>query len=241
MYAEGALILATSSLPKWATAAQDRDIPVNALHQNLARISNRRVVFRLSPTFCLLQLSGVVAGCSVFSFVVRSAFPVALPCCLRRIGWIWQDCYELLARAVKAHLARPAIPAVTELLRGLCAAAGLCLERVECILRARVAALREQSLAVQEAVERSQRFWRAMLAGLPTGCHLPLSPMFRWRHRAHCAHQSPERLREPLWQPKAKNAAVAAPRRSAHSSLCPATSADLSSTSSRKRASREAR
>ena len=34
--------------------------------------------------------------------------------------------------AVKAHLARPAIPAATELLRGLCAAAGLCLERAEC-------------------------------------------------------------------------------------------------------------
>ena len=49
-----------------------------------------------------------------------------------------------LTIAIKAHLERPAIPAATELLRGLCAAAGLCLERVGCTPRERVAALKEQ-------------------------------------------------------------------------------------------------
>ena len=107
-------------------------------------------------------------------------------------------------------------------------------------MRARVATLREQSLAVQEAVERSQHFWRAMLAGLPEGCHLPLSPRFWWRRRVHCAHQGPQRLRELPSQPKSATAAVAAPRRTAHSPSCFTSSSDSSSASSRARASQEA-
>ena len=120
-----------------------------------------------------------------------------------------------LAIAIKAHLACPAIPAATELLRGLCTAAGLCLECAGCILHERVAALKEQAVAVQAAVERSQRFWRAMLDRLPEGCPLPLSLRFRWRRRVHCGHRGPLRLREPPWQPKSANAAVAAPGRAA--------------------------
>ena len=103
-----------------------------------------------------------------------------------------------LLPTMHAPFERPAIPAATELLRGLCATAGLCLERAECTLRARVTALREQLLAVQKAMERSQRFWRTMLAGLPEGCHLPLSPRFRWRRHVHCAHKGPQRLRAAL-------------------------------------------
>ena len=52
--------------------------------------------FGLSPLFYLLYLSGVDTDCSVFSFVVRSAFHVALTCCLGCIAWIWRDCYDLL-------------------------------------------------------------------------------------------------------------------------------------------------
>ena len=94
-----------------------------------------------------------------------------------------------LTVAVKAHLAHPAIPAAAELLRGLCTAMGLCLECAECTLCAHVTALREQSLVVQEVMEWSQHFWCAMVAGLPEGCHLPLSLRFQWQHCVHCAHQ----------------------------------------------------
>ena len=66
---------------------------------------------------------------------------------------------QLLAVAIEAHLRHHAIPPAAELLGGLCAAAGLCLERAECTLREQIAALREQAAAVQEAVERPQRFW----------------------------------------------------------------------------------
>ena len=80
-----------------------------------------------------------------------------------------------LATAIEAHLARPAIPAAKELLRGLRIAAGLCLEHAGCALRKQVEALRGQAAAVQAAVVRSQGFWRAMLDGLPEGCRRPLS------------------------------------------------------------------
>ena len=94
-----------------------------------------------------------------------------------------------LAVAIEAHLGRPAIPPAAGLLHGLSAAAGFCLERAECTLRAQVAALQERAAAVQEAVERSQRFWRTRLDGLPARCHQPLSPSCRWRRCAHCRHQ----------------------------------------------------
>ena len=167
-----------------------------------------------------------------------------------------------LAIAIEAHLARPAIPAATELLRGLCAAAGLCLERAGCALRKQVKALREQAAAVQAAMERSQSFWRTMLGRLPEGCRRPLSSSCRWRRRAHCRHQGRRLcLGEPPWQPKTANAAAAAPGRVAASRGAALSSARMpertsrsasgsaaaasgalhsSSTSPRERASREA-
>ena len=54
-----------------------------------------------------------------------------------------------------------------ELPRGLCTAAGLCLERAGCALCKQVEALRGQAAVVQAAVVRSQAFRRAMLDGLP--------------------------------------------------------------------------
>ena len=116
-----------------------------------------------------------------------------------------------LVIAIEAHLGRPAIPAAAELLRGQCTAAGLCLERAECTLREQTAALQERAAAVQEAVERSQRFWHTMLDGLPAGCRRPLSSSCRWRRRAYCRHQGRRLcLGEPPWQATA-NAAVTAP------------------------------
>ena len=127
----------------------------------------------------------------------------------------------------------------------MCTATGLCLEYVGCTLRERVAALKGQAVAVQAAVEQSQRFWCAMpvLDGLPAGRHRPLSSEVRWRSRAHCGHQGRICLREPPWQPKSANAAVAAPGRTtarcaALSSASSASSSDSSSASSRERASR---
>ena len=54
-----------------------------------------------------------------------------------------------LAVAIEADLARPAIPAAMELLRGLCTAAGLWLECAGCALHKQVEALREHAAAVQ--------------------------------------------------------------------------------------------
>ena len=116
-----------------------------------------------------------------------------------------------LAIAIEAHLARPAIPAATELFHGLCAAAGLCLERAGCALRKQVKALREQAAAVQAAVERSWSFWRTTLDGVPKGCRRPLSLLCRWRRRAGievggCASASrlgSRRLRMRQWRPVA--------------------------------------
>lgn len=144
-----------------------------------------------------------------------------------------------LAVAIEAHLARPAIPAAAELLRGLCTAVGLCLERAGCTLHQQIAALQEQAATLQAEVERSQRFWRAMLSELPDGCRRPLSSSCRWRRRAHCRHQGRLCLSEPPWQPRTANAAVAAPR-ATRSSASSTSSLHLSSTSSRERASREA-
>ena len=45
---------------------------------------------------------------------------------------------QALAAAITAHLARPAIPSPRTLLRGLCAAAGLCMERATDALRATI-------------------------------------------------------------------------------------------------------
>ena len=109
---------------------------------------------------------------------------------------------QALAVTITDHLARPAIPSAPTLLRGLCAAAGLCLDRAAGTLRDNIA-----------AVERSRSFWRAMLDGLPGGCRAPLSSTCHWRRRAHCKHQGRRLcLGEPPWQPKSANAAVAVPR-----------------------------
>ena len=54
---------------------------------------------------------------------------------------------QLLAAAITAHLARLAIPAVAELLAGLCAAVGLCLVRAELVSRGQIEALRAQAAA----------------------------------------------------------------------------------------------
>ena len=86
-----------------------------------------------------------------------------------------------LATVIVADLAHPAIPAARELLRGLCTAAGLCLERAGCTLRKQVEALRGQAAAVQAAVVRSQGFGCAMLSRLPEGCHRPLFSSCRWQ------------------------------------------------------------
>ena len=121
---------------------------------------------------------------------------------------------QVPAVAITAHLARPAIPLAPALLRGLCAAAGLCLDRATGALRENNTGLQRQAAAIGEAVERSRSFWRAMLDGLPEGCHAPLSSTCRWQRRAHCKHQGRRLcLGEPPWQPKSANAAVAAPRR----------------------------
>ena len=133
---------------------------------------------------------------------------------------------QALAVAIEAHLGRPAIPPASELLRGLCAAAGLCLKRAKCMLRAKVADLHKQAAVIQEAVERSQSFWRMMLDGLPAGCRRPFSPTCRWRRRARCKHQGRRLcLGEPPWQPKTANAVVAAPRRAEASRCAASTSA----------------
>ena len=87
---------------------------------------------------------------------------------------------QLLDTAIVAHLARPTIPAVRELLHGLCTAAGLCLERAGCTLCKQVEALRGQAAAVQAAAVRSQGFWRVMLGRLPEGCCRPLSSSCCW-------------------------------------------------------------
>ena len=127
---------------------------------------------------------------------------------------------QALAAAIIAHLARPAIPSPRALLRGLCAAAGRCMERATGTLCATLDGLLPQAEAIGMVVERSQSFWRLMLDGLPEGCRAPLSPTRRWCRRAHCRHQGGQMcLGELPWQPKSANAAVAAPRRawSSHS------------------------
>ena len=70
---------------------------------------------------------------------------------------------QALAVAITTHLGRPVIPPAPTLLRGLCAAAGLCLDRATGTLRARIVDLQKQAAAVGEAVERPRGFWRAML------------------------------------------------------------------------------
>ena len=83
---------------------------------------------------------------------------------------------QALATAITAHLARPAIPSPRTLLRGLCAAVGLCMERATGALRAAIDDLLPRAEAIGAAMERSQSFWRTMLDGLPEGCHAPLLP-----------------------------------------------------------------
>ena len=83
---------------------------------------------------------------------------------------------QALAVAITTHLERPAIPSQRALLRGLCAAAGLCMERATGALHAKIEDLWPQAEVIGVAVERSQNFWRAMLDGLPEGCRTPLSP-----------------------------------------------------------------
>ena len=82
-----------------------------------------------------------------------------------------------LAIAIEAHLVCQAIPAAKQLLRGLCTAAGLCLERAGCALRKQVEALRGQAAAVQAVVVRSHGFWCTMLDGLPDRM-MPLTALF---------------------------------------------------------------
>ena len=96
---------------------------------------------------------------------------------------------QALTLAIEAHLGRPAIPPPSELLQGLCAAAGLSVDRATASLRLVVDDLRLQAEAIGTAMGRSQNYWRAMLEGLPEGCRAPLSPNCRWRRRAHCRHQ----------------------------------------------------
>ena len=84
-----------------------------------------------------------------------------------------------LALAIGTHLARTAIPSPQTLLCGLCAAAGLCIERATGALRTKIEGLRTQAEAIGSAVERSQSFWRAMRDSQPEGCCAPLSPICR--------------------------------------------------------------
>ena len=107
---------------------------------------------------------------------------------------LWTD-MQLLALAIRAHLERPAIPSPQTLLCGLCAAAGLCMERATSALRSKIADLRTQVEAISAAVERSQSFWRTLCDGLPEGCgaaalsHLPLV--------STCSLQTPRRPAVP--------------------------------------------
>ena len=70
---------------------------------------------------------------------------------------------QALAVAITTHLERPAIPSQRALLRGLCAAAGLCMERATNALRSMVDGLRLQAEAIGAASERSQSYWRVGL------------------------------------------------------------------------------
>ena len=137
----------------------------------------------------------------------------ALSCCM--MGFrpcLWTDSCLLLLSPCIWH-ARQSLR-WGELLGGLFAAAGPCLERAGLMLCGPIRALRAKAAAVQSAVSRSREFWRAILDALPAGCRLPLSATCRWRHRAHCKHQERRlRLGEPPWQPKTANAAAAARRR----------------------------
>ena len=129
---------------------------------------------------------------------------------------------QALATAITTHLARPTLPPPRALLRGLCTAAGLCMERATNALSAVFDKLLPRAEAIGTAMERSQSYWRTKLDELPEGCHAPLSSTRRWRRRAHCRHQSGRRcLGEPPWQPKSANAAVAAPRRTQGSRCAP--------------------
>ena len=83
---------------------------------------------------------------------------------------------QALTLAIKAHLGRPAIPPPSELLQGLCAAAGLSVDRATASLHLVVDDLRLQAEAIGTAVGHSQNYWRAMLEGLPDSCCAPLSP-----------------------------------------------------------------
>ena len=53
----------------------------------------------------------------------------------------WSLDGQALAVAITAHLARPAIPSARTLFRGLCAAAGLCLDRAMDALRTKIKGL----------------------------------------------------------------------------------------------------
>ena len=68
----------------------------------------------------------------------------------------------------KTHLAPPVIPAARELLRSLCTAAGLCLERAGCALHKQVEVLRGQAAAVTPASIRAEGY--VMLLHPPVIC-----------------------------------------------------------------------
>ena len=84
---------------------------------------------------------------------------------------------QALALVIDAHLGRPAIPPPSELLRGLCAAASLHMERATDSLHVVITDLRLQANTIGKVVEHSQAYWHVMSRACPrAAAHRSLLP-----------------------------------------------------------------